>query len=263
MARTFQAGATSQSIYLWVLDSTQTYPKGLTGLAYNTGSLTAYYVLNGASSAVISLVTLAAANSVWASGGFKEVDATHCPGLYRLDLPNAVLASGAAVTVYLQGAANMVQSVTEIQLVAYNTQAADVNGYLSTNVADYLGTTAPPLAARNITVVGYVDNSGNFTVQQGSAYTQAFGNAFLFQFTGLQDLTGITVQMVNHSGGAVLSTLTAVTTGPGITQVFAATFTAMATTGLSVGQITYTLQAVISATNYRLGGGTITVYASY
>jgi hypothetical protein len=261
--RLIQAGAASQSIYLYILSTSGSPPQGLTGLAYNTSSLIAYYVINGASAVAIPLVTLAAANSSWASGGFKEVDSTHCPGLYRLDLPNAVIASGKSVSIYLSGASGMQQNVTEIQLVPWNPQSADPSGYLNVNVADFLGATAPALGARNITVVGYVDASGNFSVQQGTAYTQAFGNAFLFEFTGLQDLTGVTVDLVRHDTGATLCTLTAVTTGPGIVQVFAAAFSATTTAGLSAGPLAYSLQAVISAVSYRLGGGTITVYAQY
>ena len=43
------------------------------------------------------------------------------PGLYRLDLPDAVLAAGEeSVIVYLQGATNMVPCLLEIQLTAVN-----------------------------------------------------------------------------------------------------------------------------------------------
>ena len=121
--RFMKAGATSQSIYLEVLDSTSTTGGRKTGLAYNTSSLTAYYVRNGGSATAITLATLAAANSAYSSGGFKEVDATNMPGVYRLDLPDAAVASGAtSVVVTLKGATGMVQVSAEIQLVTFDPQ---------------------------------------------------------------------------------------------------------------------------------------------
>jgi hypothetical protein len=116
-------GATSQSVYFEVLDSSSSTGARKTGLVYNTASLVAYYVRNQGSVVAISLATLAAANSAWSSGGFKEVDATNMPGLYRLDVPDAAFASGAdSVVVTIQGASNMVQASYDIQLVAWDPQ---------------------------------------------------------------------------------------------------------------------------------------------
>jgi hypothetical protein len=67
---------------------------GLTGLVFNSGSLTAYYHRPGSAAAAITLATLASATAAWATGGFIAVDGTNMPGLYRLDLPDAVLATG-------------------------------------------------------------------------------------------------------------------------------------------------------------------------
>ncbi len=116
-----KGGVTSQSIYVEILDSTSTTGARKTGLAYNTASLTAYYVRQGGSAVSITLATLAAANSAWSSGGFKEVDATNMPGVYRLDIPDAAIASGVkSVVVTLKGATGMVQVSKEIRLVAYD-----------------------------------------------------------------------------------------------------------------------------------------------
>jgi hypothetical protein len=138
MSRTIKKGATSQSIDVLVLDSTSATGGRKTGLAYNTASLTAYYKRNGASPVAITLATLAAINSAWSSGGFKEADATNMPGLYRLDVPNAALASGAdSVVITLRGATGMVQADVEISLV--DNVAADLAtllGTLQTSVDD-------------------------------------------------------------------------------------------------------------------------------
>src|SRR6478736_5685091 len=115
--RTIAKGATSQTLYIEVLDSTSSTGGRKTGLAYNTSSLTAYYVRNGGSATAITLATLAAANSAWSSGGFKEVDGTNMPGVYRLDVPDAAFASGAeSVVITLKGATGMVQVSTEAML---------------------------------------------------------------------------------------------------------------------------------------------------
>lgn len=125
MSRIIKKGATSQSVYFEVLDSTSTTGGRKTGLAYNTASLTAYYARNGGAATSITLATLAAANSAYSSGGFKEVDATNMPGVYRLDVPDAAFASGAdSVVVTIRGATGMVQASAEIQLVAVDLQDA-------------------------------------------------------------------------------------------------------------------------------------------
>ena len=118
------AGVTSQTVNVFIQNSSSTTGAGLTGLAYNTSGLTGYYVFPRAASAVITLATLAAVTSAFSSGGFKEIDSTNCPGLYRLDLPNAAIAaaSGRCVTCYLQGAANMAPCVLEIELTAVDNQ---------------------------------------------------------------------------------------------------------------------------------------------
>lgn len=116
MKRLITAGATSQTVYVLVLDSSSTTGAGLTGLAYNTGSLVAYYVRDLAAAAAITLGTQTATGA-WSSGGFVEVSSANMPGLYRLDLPDAVVAAGVSnVVVMLKGAANMVPVALEIQL---------------------------------------------------------------------------------------------------------------------------------------------------
>lgn len=118
--RPILAGATSQTIYVEILDSTSTTGGRLTGLVYNSAGLTAYYALNRGSATVITLATLAAANSAYSSGGFKEVDATNMKGIYRLDLPDAAVATGPNVVIQLRGATNMVAVSVNIPLVAFN-----------------------------------------------------------------------------------------------------------------------------------------------
>lgn len=116
------AGSTSQSVNIFIQDSSVTTGAGLSGLVFNTASLIAYYALPRAAPVAITLATLASATAAYSSGGFFELDATHAKGLYRLDIPNAALASGRFCTIYLSGAANMAPCVLEIELTGWDNQ---------------------------------------------------------------------------------------------------------------------------------------------
>jgi hypothetical protein len=55
----------------------------------------------------------------WTAGGFAEVDPVYMPGLYRLDLPNEAVASGADdVTVVIRGATGTNGAVVTIKLLS-------------------------------------------------------------------------------------------------------------------------------------------------
>lgn len=115
-------GATSQIHYVWIRDSSSTVGAGLTGLAFNSGSLVASYVRPGAARSAITLATQTVTGA-FSSGGFVEVDATNMPGLYRFDPPDAVFASGVdSAIVMLKGATNMEPCVIEYELKAVNLQ---------------------------------------------------------------------------------------------------------------------------------------------
>jgi hypothetical protein len=126
------AGATSQSVNIFIQNSTSTTGAGLTGLVFNSAGLIAYYTFNGASATAtaITLATLAAVNSAYSSGGFKEIDATHMPGLYRFDIPNAALASanGRSCVIMFSGATNQAPLLLEIELTGFDNQSTTDGG---------------------------------------------------------------------------------------------------------------------------------------
>ena len=84
------AGSTSESIILEVRNNSNV-PQ--TGLAYNTAGLIARYVRPGENVVAITLANQTITGP-YVSGGFKEIDATNTPGLYRFDIPDAALAVG-------------------------------------------------------------------------------------------------------------------------------------------------------------------------
>jgi hypothetical protein len=85
------AYSTSKSVFITIVN---TLGAPMTGLAFDTAGLLASYARSKAARVAITPVTLAAITTAWTSGGFKEVDATNQPGVYRLDVPNAAFASG-------------------------------------------------------------------------------------------------------------------------------------------------------------------------
>ena len=112
--------STDVSVYLFAQDSSKTTGEGLTGLAYNTSNLVASYVRPLGSRAAITLATQTVTGA-HSDGGFVEVDATNMPGIYRLDLPDAVCATGVpSVVVMLKGAANLAPVLLEIQLTDFD-----------------------------------------------------------------------------------------------------------------------------------------------
>ena len=110
-------GSASVLVDVFIQDSGSSVGAGKTGLLYNSAGLTWYYHRDSASSATqVTLATMTV--GTWASGGFKEVDATNMPGVYQLGIPDAALAEGAKnVSMLLKGASGMAPLPIEIQLI--------------------------------------------------------------------------------------------------------------------------------------------------
>ena len=143
MAERVTAGTTSHTIDLFLQDSSSATGNGLTGLTHSTSGLTAYYRKGGTGASTAITLATQTATGAWTSGGFAEIDATNRPGVYRLDLPNAVIDSAGYSTVYLQGATNLLQTALRIdcrpvpaavQTIA--TDAVDANALASDAVAE-------------------------------------------------------------------------------------------------------------------------------
>jgi hypothetical protein len=193
LKRKFKAGSTSQTIEVYIQDSSSTTGGALTGLAHNSSGLTCYYHRQGAASA--ASVSLAASTlGTWTSGGFKEVDGSNMPGHYELGIPDAVLASGARyVTLLLKGAANMVPVPIEIELDAVDYQDA-VSFGLSRLDADVSSRLAPTTAGRTLDV----SSSGNAGIDWGNIENP----------TTVQDFSGTTVQAAGTVGNLEAGSIT-------------------------------------------------------
>ena len=200
------AGATSQSIPVFIQDSSLSTGAGLTGLLYNTANLIAYYRRQGQSS--MTAITLADMTlGTWTSGGFKVTDGTHAPGEYELGLPDAAIASSAGVNwveVRLQGATNMCQTTIMIQLTKSDLQDSVRLGL--TGLAN-----AVPGASGGLLIAG--TNAPVTITGSGDALTltSTGGNGKGLKATG------------NGTGDGITATSGSGATGNGITAVSGAT----------------------------------------
>lgn len=113
---TLTAGSTDVTLYVFVPDASSSVGAGLTGLVYNSSGLVAYYTRSLAAATALTLATQTVTGA-HSDGGFVEVSSANAPGLYRLDLSDAVCAAGVAqVHLVLKGATNMVPVVICVDL---------------------------------------------------------------------------------------------------------------------------------------------------
>lgn len=119
------AGSTSQLIDVFISDSSSTTGAGLTGLVYNSASLSCYYHRSNSSSATaFTLATMTA--GTWATEGFVQISSSNMPGWYQIGIPNAALATGATnVSIQCKGATNMAPMNKVITLLSPNTYGYD------------------------------------------------------------------------------------------------------------------------------------------
>lgn len=144
MKRKSHAGITSVSLPIFVTDTSSSTGAGLSGLAFNTASLTAEYRRQGqATWTAISLVTNTL--GTYTSGGF--IADGSLAGSYEFCPPNAALASGARwVAFRLYGAANMKPVLIEIELDVVDYQDANL-GLTNLDAAITSRPTAAAIAA--------------------------------------------------------------------------------------------------------------------
>jgi len=128
-------GTTDVTLNIFIPDASSSVGAGLTGLVFNSSGLVCYYAREKAAAAALSLATQTVTGA-HSDGGFVEIDATNMPGVYRLDLSDAVCAVNVTkAMVILKGAANMVPVLINIKLDNTN-QTGDSYPLVSTEVAE-------------------------------------------------------------------------------------------------------------------------------
>jgi len=114
MSEYVYAGLTSQSIDIFVQDSSSTTGAGLSGLLFNSAGLVASYRKGATGARVAITLATQTVGGAWSSGGFVEIDATHMKGTYRFDIPNAAVDTEGFATLYFYGATNMLPTALRI-----------------------------------------------------------------------------------------------------------------------------------------------------
>jgi hypothetical protein len=109
-------GATDQSVYVMIVDSSDNSPE--TGVVAATAGLDLEYVRNGAASVDLTESNLASAIAAHSDGGIFHVG----HGLYRVDLPDAAFASGAKSVTVVGTATGMFVLPVTVQLTAVDMQ---------------------------------------------------------------------------------------------------------------------------------------------
>lgn len=197
-------GDTSNIMQVFIQDSSSTTGAGLSGLAFNTASLIAYYHKDTDTTAtVITLVTMTV--GTFTSSGFAEIDATHMKGWYQFCPPDAALSTSGtphSVAFHLGGASNMAPLPIEVQLIA-----ADVEDTVR------LGLTALPnaaaAAANGLMVLGTNATATSFTA--GFTISNAGGDALTLTSSGSNG-SGVNA-LGNGTGAGIKGTAGAIGNG--------------------------------------------------
>lgn len=231
MAEFVYAGLTSQSIDVFLQDSSSTTGGGLSGLVYNTSGLKAYYRKGATGSATAITLATQTVGGAYSSGGFVEIDATNMKGTYRLDLPNAMVDTEGFVTLYIYGATNLVPTVLRIDCRALPTDVKKAAGTAWGSGA----ITAASIAASAL------DGKGDWNVgKTGYSLTQSFPTNFAS--------LAITV------GGAVTAGTVSDKTGYSLTQAFPSNFSSL---GISAGGAISTVTTLTNAPSDSSGTTTL------
>ena len=114
-------GSTDKSVLVFIQDSASTVGAGKTGLTYE--DLTCYYARPSSAEAHLQHVTQTVTGA-HTDGGFVEIDATNMAGFYRLDLSDAILATGVDSVVVMLKGTGIAPLPLEIQLTDFDINAS-------------------------------------------------------------------------------------------------------------------------------------------
>ena len=158
MSEYVYAGLTSQTIDIFLQDSSSTTGAGLAGLVYNSAGLVASYRKGATGSRVAITLATQTVGGAFSSGGFVEIDATNMKGVYRLDIPNAAVDTEGFVTLYLYGATNLLPTALRIDCRALPVDVKKFGGTAGTfasgiPTAEMLTASIDAILSRNVSNV--------------------------------------------------------------------------------------------------------------
>lgn len=107
-------GSTDQSVVIRIIDATDGTPE--TGVEHNTSGIDLWYRREGEAKVSITEAALASADAAHSDGGIEHLG----DGYYRVDLPDAAVASGAAGVLVGGTVTGMIVIGAYLHLTAYN-----------------------------------------------------------------------------------------------------------------------------------------------
>ena len=248
--REILAGATDQTIDVFIADSSSTAGAGLAGLVYNSSGLLCYFRKGATGTATqLSLATQTVAGA-HSDGGFKEIDATNMKGVYRLDLSDTIVSTAGMVTLYLYGATNMAPTVLEIEVVSVDKFDAVRMGLtalpnVATGNAGALLVAGTGTAALSVSGGVAQADAAKVGGQTASASgTVTFPAATLASTTNITSATGVDITKI--LGTAISTPATA-----GVLDVNAKAVNNVSTSGVT------TVSAYVGNTGAAINGSTV------
>ena len=149
---TILKGTTSKIIEVILRDSST----GAGKTAVASTDVTASFVREGGTRTAITLAS-GSAGDAYSSGKWCEVDATNCPGLYQLHLPNAALSTGVNAVTTTLTATGVIDKVVRISLLDVDLRDAADAGLSNLDAAISSRST---VAASDIVSGGAITTSG-------------------------------------------------------------------------------------------------------
>jgi len=202
---------------------------------------------------ILSITTI----GTWVDPGagnirFKAVDVANAPGFYEIQVPDSWVALGSGDRT-LTGAVfdtgsglNLLPCPFEVDLTKFDLQA-DIT---------------VTLGGMPVTLLGLLANSLDFKIRQGIAYNYT-GALATWTFTGIADITGRTINFVDHLTGTVLAAGSILSSGGNVQQV-SLPLTSTQTAAFAANTIyEYSLQAASGGDVRELATGRMEVLAHY
>ena len=230
MKKLIVAGATDQTLDIFVQNSSVTTGAGLTGLVFNTASLVCYYRKGATGSATALTLATQTVGGAHSDGGFVEIDATNMPGMYRLDLSDTIVAAAGSVTMMLKGATNMAPLTIELQVGTTNFEGGVVPTVTTTTTATNL-TNAPTAGDLTATMKTSVTTAATAATPVAASVTGNVGGNVAGSVGSVTGAVGSVTGAVGSVAGNVDGNVTG--TVAGVTPATAAQVAAVLTTQIT------------------------------
>jgi len=250
----YAGGATDKSVHLRGFTASTGVP--YTAGAHNTSGITAKYRRHGANAEVTITLATQTANGAHSDGGFVHVSG----GVYRLDLPDAAIASGSDfVDVWVYGITDVVFDTAHIDILGADPRAGSV-------AADVVSISGDSTAADN--AEAFFDGTGyaGGTIRLGVNAAQVGGQTA--SAAGTVTFPGTIASTTNITAGTI-TTVTNLTNAPSAGDFTATMKTSIGTavaasavasvTGNVGGNVTGSVGSVVGAVGSVTGAvGSVT-----